>query len=193
MIMIQIDFSNEINLVLQISFKEHIIIELFLEVMRNFLLDRFISDLGSPSHGAVASRVRPPGRFKASAPNSSSVWLGVFYLRPTYLSLLLQLQRLWLCFLCCPTCSCLLCNYASSLIITTLRISLISHVLSGPSIRCDSHDIVALHVFFTFFRNFFRVYLLFWRTFAVLIFGDIQDLSCGCLVVVYCLWWVAGM
>ena len=73
MIMIQIDFSNEINLVLQISLKEHIIIELFLEVMRNFLLDRFISDLGSPSHGAVASRVRPPGRFKASAPNSSSV------------------------------------------------------------------------------------------------------------------------
>lgn len=67
MIVVQVDPSNEVNLLLEVLLMHHIFIEFPLEEVRNFLLHRLIGDFRCPSHGAIASRIGPLRVFKAAA------------------------------------------------------------------------------------------------------------------------------
>jgi hypothetical protein len=67
MVVVEVDSSDEVDLLLEVLFVHHVFIELPLEEVRDLLLDRLICDLGCPPHGAIAPRIGPLGVFKAAA------------------------------------------------------------------------------------------------------------------------------
>jgi hypothetical protein len=67
MIMVQVDPSNEVNLLLKVLLMHHVFIEFPLEEVRDFFLHRLIGDLRCPPHGTVAPRIGPLRVFKATA------------------------------------------------------------------------------------------------------------------------------
>ena len=177
MIVIQVYFPDKVYLILQVPFLIHVFIEFALEVLWYLFLDRFICNFRSSSHRAIASRIRSSCNFEASTSNSppAVARLVVFDLRFTDpLPIFPNLQRLWSPLFHDTTAYRIALLPHSCLIMTStcLWVALVSHILSWSPIWCDNIMHVCVLFAHFFHRRLFRDLLL-WRSFALLVFGDV--------------------